>query len=367
MPQKLHLIISGAVLPQGAGEAPSPAAPVLPRLRALLAAMDPTTRIECTEDSPSTPCELALAEANALPGGPGHIPWAAFETGTVGLPCAFLKLCHLQVGADHILLLPPEDLGVDAATSGVLMAAMAPYFLEDGITLQPLVAVPGTWLATGEPFRNLRTVSTAQLAGRRVTRAMLESAGGSAAVLRRLQNEMQMLLYTHPLTDARAALGLPAVNSFWVSGTGALPPGFVLLAGGTASDAPSAAAITTTSTSASTGRTISPTVTVPNTLRDAAVLGDWAAWTQAWQAIDSTECAALLRAIERKNDVKADTKTDAKADVRAAPTHSVKLTLCGDRSAQTYIAAQNGLASRLFHKIKRRFNNFPTSYIISLL
>ena len=70
MPQMLHMIIPGAVLPQGVGEAPSPAAPVLPRLRALLAAMDPPPRIECTEDSASTPCERALAEANALPGGP---------------------------------------------------------------------------------------------------------------------------------------------------------------------------------------------------------------------------------------------------------------------------------------------------------
>ena len=52
MPQKLHLIIPGAVLPQGDAEALSAAAPATPKLRALLAAMDPATRIECEEDSP---------------------------------------------------------------------------------------------------------------------------------------------------------------------------------------------------------------------------------------------------------------------------------------------------------------------------
>ena len=32
-----------------------------------------------------------------------------------------------------------------------------------------------------------------------------------------------MLLYTHPVNDARSARGVLPVNSFWLSGTGALP------------------------------------------------------------------------------------------------------------------------------------------------
>ena len=288
MPQKLHLIIPGAVLPQGDTEALPPAAPATPKLRALLAAMDATTRIECAEGSPSTPCELALAEANALPGGPGHIPWAAFESGTVGMPCAFLKLCHLQVGADHILLLPPEDLGVDADTSGVLMSAMAPYFLEDGITLQPHGAVPGTWLATGEPFRNLRTVSTDQLAGRRVTRAMLESTGGAAAVLRRLQNEMQMLLYTHPANEARQQQGLLPINSFWVTGAGVLD----------------------------TATPAVPHVQVERRLHAASQRPDAVAHAKAWQAVDADACARLLAVLRAGGDA--------------------RLTLCSEKVAQSF-------------------------------
>ena len=299
MPQKLHLIIPGAVLLQGAGDAPSPAAPVLPKLRALLAAMDPATRIDCEEDSPSTPCEIALAEANGLPGSPGHIPWAAFESGTVGVPCAFLKLCHLQVGADHILLLPPDELGVDADTSGLLMQAMAPYFLEDGITLQPYGAVPGTWLATGEPFRNLRTVSTDQLAGRRVTRAMLESAGGSAAVLRRLQNEMQMLLYTHPSNEARQQQGLLPINSFWITGAGVLD--------------------TTTP--------VMPHVQVEHRLHAAARRSDAAGHAKAWQEVDADACARLLAVLRAGGDA--------------------RLTLCSEKAAQSFAPAAAGVWRRL--------------------
>ena len=298
MPQKLHLIIPGAVLPQGDSQALSPAAPATPKLRALLAAMDATTRIECAEGSPSTPCELALAEANALPGSPGHIAWAAFETGTIGMPCAFLKLCHLQVGADHILLLPPQDLGVDADTSGVLMAAMAPYFLEDGITLQPHGAVPGTWLATGEPFRNLRTVSTDQLAGRRVTRAMLESTGGAAAVLRRLQNEMQMLLYTHPANEARQQQRLLPINSFWVTGAGVLD----------------------------TATPAAPHVQVERRLHAAAQRSDAVAHAKAWQEVDADACARLLAVLRAGGDA--------------------QLTLCSEKSAQSFEPVPAGVWRR---------------------
>ena len=44
-----------------------------------------------------------------------------------------------------------------------------------------------------------------------------------ARTLRRLQQEMQMLLYTHAVNEERARGGLLPVNSFWASGTGALP------------------------------------------------------------------------------------------------------------------------------------------------
>lgn len=305
MPVTLHLIIPDAAPRPGAGASPSGPPPMPPSLRALLAAMVPCTRIDCTEDSPSTPCELALAAAHNLPGEPGYIPWAAFETGTAGLPCAFVKLCHLQVGADHILLSPAESLTVDPETSSALMAAMAPYFLEDGITLRAHGVVPGTWLATGEPFRHLRTLSTDQLAGRQLTRSMLEAAGkpadGSAALLRRLQNEMQMLLYTHPVNEARQQQRLLPVNSFWVSGAGVLE----------------------------TKISASPQVRVESRLRAASLSANPNAHAAAWQQVDADSCAELL------------------ARLRAG--EPVRLTLCGKRAAQTFEPGKTGFLSRFKH------------------
>ena len=69
-------------------------------------------------------------------------------------------------------------------------------------------------------FRDLPTASLDRVAGQTVDPWMPRQA--QAKTLRRLQNEMQMLLYTHPLNDERARYKLPSINSFWVSGTGTL-------------------------------------------------------------------------------------------------------------------------------------------------
>ncbi|MGQ2980521.1 MAG: phosphoglycerate mutase [Polaromonas sp.] len=306
MPDKLHLIIPGAVLSRSAGEPAAPLPPLTPNLRALLGAMAPHERIECSEDDPSTPFELALARARCLPGGPGQIPWAAFETGTTGRPCAFITLCHWQVGADHVRLSPPRELALDEASAGTLLAAMAPYFLEDGITLAT-GGRPGTWLATGEVFRGLRSVSMDTLLGRHLTRSLLDGAGTPAATLRRLQNEMQMLLYTHPVNEARQQQGLAPVNSFWVSGAGVLDHAVP----------------------------IAPEVRVDSRLCMPAQRGDAAAHTLAWQVVDAESCAALLAVL--------------RAGGQAC------LSLCGDRAAQSLAPAETGAWPR----IKRVFGLQP--------
>ena len=96
---------------------------------------------------------------------------------------------------------------------------MQPYFAEDGITLHPLSDT--TWLAQGSVLVDLPTASLARTRSARVDGWMPRQP--QAQALRRLQNEMQMLLYTHPVNDARKARFLPPVNSFWISGTGTLP------------------------------------------------------------------------------------------------------------------------------------------------
>ncbi|MCB2037530.1 MAG: phosphoglycerate mutase, partial [Ottowia sp.] len=96
--------------------------PPLPNLAALLARLRVEHTLAPGADSPASPHELAAARANGLHGEPGRIPWAAFESGTVGTPCAWLRPVHLQLGMDAIQLLPPEALQLDDPASQALLA-----------------------------------------------------------------------------------------------------------------------------------------------------------------------------------------------------------------------------------------------------
>ena len=276
----------------------------------------------------SPPHERVLADALGLPAAPdGLIPWAALAAGEAGLPpgkaWAFVTPCHWAMGREHATLTDPAGLALTANEAHTLHAAMQPYFGTEGITLH--TTTPGRWLAEGEVFRTLPTASLDRVLGRNVDAWLpgntaakqfsdgpplgkLAPSGGSAsreaksvgAVIRRLQNEMQMLLYTHPLNDTRSANRQRTVNSFWLSGSGALP----------ASVAAQAAPPTT-----------------PHTLAQTVFADDWAAYAAAWAALDAGEVAQLL--------------------ARQKAGQTVRLTLCGDRHAQTFESTPTGVFSRI--------------------
>lgn len=264
----------------------------LPNLDALLtrlAVLHDDTQPDTTLSSPH---ERALARASGLEGADGLIPWAAREAQQTGLsragsnePWGVLTLCHWEVAIDEVVLDDPADLAIDEAESQALLEAARPFFQEDGIVLRRSGA-PGRWLARGEMFRNLPSASVDRAAGRPISEwAPLTDA---LKPLRKLQNEMQMLLYTQRVNDERIARGVPPINSFWLSGTGVL---------GTAAPAGEAP-------------------TVDTTLRTPALRDDALAWTAAWQALDAGPVAALLAAYRQGA--------------------AVQLTLCGDRSARQF-------------------------------
>lgn len=293
----------------------------------------------------SPPHDRVLAAALGLPDtADGLIPWAALEADTAGMPAgrpwAFITPCHWAMGREHATLTDPAGLALTVDDARTLVAAMQPYFGTEGITLHPIT--PGRWLAQGEVFRHLPTASLDRVLGRNVDAwlpgsstvkqfadglpkkkaafpgsSVSHEAKSVGATIRRLQNEMQMLLYTHPLNDARSAMQQRTINSFWISGSGALA-----------------------ATSHSTKAAETNTVTAPRSLAQAVFADDWAAYAAAWAALDAGEIAQLL------------------AHQKAGDT--VRLTLCGESHAQTFESAKIGLLSR----ISNLFNAKPP---ISLL
>lgn len=275
----------------------------LPQLERLLARLVPAARDMGDESTLSMPHERALARELGLPAQDGRIPWAAWEaqqSGHVAGAEAWARItpCHWRVGTGHVAMDAPDGLRLEESQSKALCAAMRPFFEEDGITLQ--YRSPMFWLAHGEIFRELPTASLDRVAGRSIDDWMPRTP--EAAPLRRLQQEMQMLLYTHPVNEERERAGLLPVNSFWASGAGVL------------AQAPA---------NAPAG------LKVIETLRAAALQGDWQAWSSAWAQVDATECTQLL------------------ADVASGK--PVTLTLCGERSAQAWSSAGGG---GLLHRLR---------------
>jgi hypothetical protein len=301
MSDSVHLLIPFAVCDAACSHEAAPdalAGLALPHLERLLARLAPAGTDEGTADTLSPPHERAMAAALGLPQEDGRIPWAAWQAQRQGLATggqawARITPCHWTVATDHIAMRPPDDLALDAAESRVLFDAMRPYFEEDGITL--LQDTPSQWLAHGAVFDGLATASPDRVSGRPVDDWLPRQ--GAARGLRRLQQEMQMLLYTHPASDARLAAGRSPANSFWVSGTGTLPD-------------------------LAQPRDMPPDLRVADGLRLPALRQDSAAWAAAWRQIDDTECVALLAALDQGRPV--------------------ALTLCGERHARRW----QGVAGR---------------------
>ena len=273
----------------------------LPNLEALLSRLSIAETDTQDESTRSPPHERALAKALGISAPDGCIPWAALEAAQSGIAepgdsegWGLVSLSNWQVGIDDVVLGDPAAIEIDAAESAALLAAANPFFEEDGIALHPS-ATPGRWLARARIFDGLPTASIDRAVGHPISQ--WSPLAEAARPLRRLQNEMQMLLYTQRVNDDRAARGVPPINSFWLSGTGALQAGIPV--------------------------TDTAPPTVSDALRVAALRDDGPGWAEAWQALDASTLASLLA------------EYTAGADVM--------LTLCGDRAAQRYAVQQRGL------------------------
>ena len=267
----------------------------LPNLQRLLGRLGIESTDAGDPASLSTPHERAVARAYGLEPADGLVPLAALHVRQAGGDAsgpgwAWVYPAHWRVGADHVAMAHPQDLQLDAEDSRALLEAMRPWFAEDGIALT--YDAPMRWLARGDLFRSLPTASLDRVVGRRIDRWL--PAGDAGRPVRRLQQEMQMLLYTLPLNDARQRGGLLPVNSFWVSGSGPL-----------AADA--------------AVRPVDP-LQVTHYLRDAALVGDWRGWAAAWQQLDGRECVRLLADLDRGR--------------------TVRITLCGEAGARTWSSAR---------------------------
>jgi hypothetical protein len=195
----------------------------------------------------------------------------------------------------------PDHLHLSDEESQHLLQAMQAFLLEDGLQVTWQSALQ--WHVQGAMLNDLPTVSLDRVIGQNVKHWMPDHP--ATRPFQRLQSEMQMLLYNHPVNNAREARSQHTVNAFWLHGGGVLPADVTPPVQG---------------------------VNMPDTLRASALRGDVPAWRQAWQRLDDTALADALKHLET--------------------TGQVTLSLCSEHTAHTYTAAP----AAWHQKITRLFN-----------
>ena len=286
----------------------------LPNLERLLGRLQPAERHGSDEYSLTPPHEASLAAARGWQGGAGALPFAAHAAHADGievldLAWGQLTPVHWHVGRDEILLTDPESLQLEEAESRALLEAVRELFESEGFALA--WGAPLRWYAAHESFADLPTAALDRVVGRNVDRWL--PAGREARLLRRLQNEVQMLLYAHPINEAREARGALAVNSFWLSGCGRWQ------------------------------ESLAEPIQVDERLRAPLLGEDWAAWAEAWRALDAVPLAALAAAAEHGEPV--------------------TLTLAGERFAQRFENAGGSWWARL----RRRYSHPSAAEVLEAL
>lgn len=297
----------------------------LQNLQSLLAQLQRQSTLQDPEPTPlHLPHERLQAQALGWPLNAPALPWAAWQLSEQGhtsdQPQAWMTPCHWQVGMDQVVMADPAHLHLSDDESQQLLEAMQPFLQEDGLTVtwhSPLL-----WHVRGALLADLATASLDRVVGQNVKPWLPDHP--AARPLQRLQSEMQMLLYNHPVNDAREARKQHTVNSFWLHGAGVLPAA-------TAPDSQRA----------------SP-ATVIKTLRAPALHGDWPAWQQAWHTLDTSVIADALQHLKA--------------------TGQLTLSLCSEHAAHTYTAAPKAWHQRTWRQVRHWFSSdSPTTALQALI
>lgn len=151
----------------------------------------------------------------------GDAPIAAISAGYDGLPAGNWMRAdpvHLSLQRDQLRLsgvLPtPEE-------ATILCASLNAHFAEQGMLF--FAPHPQRWYVQLDATPRISTTPLSEVMGANVRGAL--PTGEDASRWHQLFNEIQMLLFAHPVNEAREARGEVPINSVWFWGGGELTGG----------------------------------------------------------------------------------------------------------------------------------------------
>jgi hypothetical protein len=137
---------------------------------------------------------------------------------------ACVEPVHVQVAHDHLILLDPETLELSMDEAAALLDTARPLIEELGIELA--APTPLRWYLSSEQLGALAGAAPLRAAGRNIEIWLPHEAhtGERSRAWMKLQNEVQMAWFEHPVNAAREARGLPPANSIWLHAQGRMTP-----------------------------------------------------------------------------------------------------------------------------------------------
>lgn len=121
---------------------------------------------------------------------------------------------HVRLQREQVVLLPDVAVSPDEAMQFCI--SLNAHFSEQGVTF--FAPHPNRWYVCLNEHPDIQTMPLSQAAGRNIHGNLPE--GTEARRWHQLFNEIQMLLFAHPLNAVREARGDVPVNSVWFWGNG---------------------------------------------------------------------------------------------------------------------------------------------------
>jgi hypothetical protein len=145
-------------------------------------------------------------------GEPGTSTWACVQP------------VHVRIAHDHLVLIDPASLALTDAEASTLLDVARPLIEELGVRIE--APNPSRWYLASDAFGTLAGASPLRASGRNIEIWLPHEAhtGERSRAWMKLQNEVQMAWFEHPVNESREARGLPSVNSIWFHAQGAAQP-----------------------------------------------------------------------------------------------------------------------------------------------
>lgn len=133
--------------------------------------------------------------------------------------CLRIDPVFLRVDMDSAIMLAADELQLTEQEANEIAESINQHLKDDGIRIQ--ITHPHRWYLLFDTSPEITTTPLHQVMRKDVHSFLPQ--GNKHQYWRSLLNELQMLLYTHPVNQQRDKRGLAPVNSVWLWGEGKLP------------------------------------------------------------------------------------------------------------------------------------------------